>query len=187
MAKIPMSEALAQLPSNTAELVHAIFKHNLSDDFLVDLEGKKIHVNFPAPQVILDIHATGATLDPDTFVLTVNRENGEPFNVDLEKLAESQIRNEATSAVTLSGKGTKADPLKADVKLSAESNNIIRKDNQGNLIATLPEQRCLTLRDIFGDAIGPNGQDIKVVLCGDVASSSGARPAASYDDEPNDI
>lgn len=165
MAKIPMSEALAQLPSNTAEMLHAIFKHNLSDDFLVDMGAKKIHVNFPTPQVILDIHATGATLDPETFVLTVNRENGEPFNVNLAKLAESHIQNEPTSAVTLSGNGTKADPLKADVKLSGDESNIIRKDEQGNLIATLPETQCLTLRDVFGDAIGQDGAEIKVMLC----------------------
>lgn len=46
MAKIKMSEALAQLPENTKEVLNTLFKENLSDDFLVDMENNKIHINF---------------------------------------------------------------------------------------------------------------------------------------------
>lgn len=163
MAKITMSEALSQLPENTAETLHFIFKQNLSDDFLVDLENKKIHINFPEPEVILDIHATGAVLDPDTFVLTVNKENGEPFDVNLAKLAESEINNPTENAVVLSGNGAKESPLSADVKISEEEDNQLSKKEDGSLFVPAyqpPEQKCLAIKDVFGNDLG-----IRVVLC----------------------
>lgn len=168
MAKIKLSEALAQLPENTATALNHIVKQNLSDDFLVDLDEKKIYINFPEPQKVLDIYATGATLDPETLILSVQRENGEPFTVDLAKLAESQIHNEATSAVTLLGKGTKTEPFSADVKISQNEGNQLSKDEQGALFVPAyepPAIQCLMLRDVFGQALGENGTEISVVLC----------------------
>lgn len=163
MAKISMSEALAQLPENTQEMLHLVFKHNFSDDFLVDLEDKKIYINFPEPQVLLDIHATGAMLNPETFVLTVNKVNGEPFNVDLAKLAESEIDNPTEKAVVLSGNGTKANPLSADVKISEEAGNQLAKKEDGSLYVPAyqpTEHKCIVIKDVFGTDLG-----VRVMLC----------------------
>lgn len=106
--------------------------------------------------------ATGATIDPDTFVLTVERENAEPFSVDLAKLAEIAVENGANSAITLTGNGTKSNALKADVKISSAQGNALEKKEGGLYVA---KGECVTLRDIFGQPLGEGGQDIKVVLC----------------------
>lgn len=163
MAKIKMSAALAQLPENTATLLHAILKQNLSDDFLVDLDNQKIYINFPEPEVVVDISATGAELDLDTLIFKITKSDGSEITTSLAELAKSAIQNEATSAVELSGNGSKTEPLKADVKISQQAGNQLSKDENGGLL--VPKPNCLILRDLFGQTLGEGGADIKVALC----------------------
>lgn len=115
----------------------------------------------------IDISADAATFDARTGVLTLTQTNGgKQVTVDLNKLAETSIGNDGTSAVTLSGNGSTADPLKADVKVKAGDTNLLKKETNGELnvdkdkvkeaateaaTAKLATLNTITLKNAFGN------------------------------------
>lgn len=128
-------------------------------------DGKDAEQELDLSALSADIHATGATYEASNTTLTIQKNSGGNITVDLGKLAESAIGNDAASAVTLSGNGKTGNPLKADLKLGP-TKNLLKKDGQGNLtvsedgvkaqgtaavnekLAALP---TITLKNAFGN------------------------------------
>ncbi len=137
-------------------------------------EGNKLKFNQAgAPKEIdlaplaVDISADTATFDARTGVLTLTQTNGgKQVTVDLNKLAETTVANDAAKSVTLTGNGSAGNPLKADVKVKGGAENLLVKEGNGELnvskttvkaaateattekLATL---NTLTLKNAFGN------------------------------------
>lgn len=84
-------------------------------------------------QFVVDIHVSGASFNPSTLILTLTQsDGGADITVDLGKLSESSVT--ASTSVTLSGVGSVANPLKADLIVDPSAANLLTVGTAGALV-----------------------------------------------------
>lgn len=91
------------------------------------MDGSNVEIDVSA--LAKDIHVSGASFDAETLTLTLTQESGDPVTVNLGELTKTTTSN--TQSITLTGDGTKLNPLKGDVNISVEPGNKLSIKSDG--------------------------------------------------------
>jgi len=86
-------------------------------------------VNVNIASALVDVQIANAVLDPNTYILTITETDGTTHQVNFSDLIKINVQD--TTTVHLSGDGSAATPLRADVKVSAAAGNSIAINNDG--------------------------------------------------------
>lgn len=97
----------------------------------------------------LDKFVESATLDGFTLKLTL--QGGEEKTVDLAQLA--QVTTEDSTTVTFTGKGTEADKLRAEVKVSTKEGNLLTQVDEADKQGLAVLLTGFKVRDAFDEEV----------------------------------
>lgn len=120
-----LGEALARLSEDVQDIPSEenSFKWD-NESKVITLTGNDgVEHSIDLSQFTKDIHISNVDLDPDTLLLTLQREGDEDLKVDLKELSKSKTKDSKTTS--FKGTGASDNPLQVDVNIEETTKEII--------------------------------------------------------------